>query len=335
MVGSVTLYFSTLPRGRLRGGLKYIMLRFRKIYFIVSGLMVGASLLALIIFGLNLGIDFTGGSLLEVQIESPNLSAQKIEQILEESELNLGDIKVQPTDNSYMIRLRDLSEDEHLEILRLLETSVLPLPEGELEGVGVNDSAITELRFESIGPVIGGELKRKAVWQIILVAVGIVLFIAWAFRKVCHLKEKSKISWKFGLIALIALLHDVTITLGVFAVLGRFLDVEIDNSFIAAILLVLGYSVNDTIVVFDRVRENLIKHKFSYNLEKIINQSISETIVRSLNTSTTTLLVLFSILLFGGTTIFFFVLALIIGIAIGTYSSIFLASPLLYEWEKR
>jgi preprotein translocase subunit SecF len=328
------------------------MLKYRKIYFTISGILVAISILSLIVFGLNLGIDFTGGSLLEVRIESPlgdTVTAMQIKEWLEaQTALNLGDVMVQPTDKTFLIRLRNVSEQEHEEILNLLQTlgSSIQTPSkesapsvkvdgGQIPPSNNSDVQITELRFESIGPVIGSELKRKALWQLLLVAVGIVLYIAWAFRKVSQLKEKSKISWKFGLTALVTLLHDVIITLGVFAVLGKVLGVEIDNSFIAAILLVLGYSVNDTIVVFDRVRENLIRNKYSQDLAGIINHSISETIVRSLNTSTTTLLVLFAILIFGGSAIFYFILALIIGIAIGTYSSIFLASPMLYEWEKQ
>jgi len=294
------------------------MLKYRKIYFTFSGLLVAASIASLLLFGLNFGIDFTGGSLLEIKINGGQIA---IENILEsQKDLNLGDVRVQPSEQgSFLIRMRDVSEEEHQKILEVLKTG---------------KTAVQELSFESVGPVIGSELKRKALWQVLLVIVCIVLYIAFAFRKVSQLKEKSKISWKFGLAALAALIHDVTITLGIFAVLGKFLKVEIDSSFVAAILLVLGYSVNDTIVVFDRIRENLIKHKYSSNLEEIINSSIRQTVGRSINTSLTTVLVLFSLLIFGSASIFYFVLALIVGIAIGTYSSIFVASPLLYEWEK-
>jgi len=305
------------------------MLKYRKIYFTISALLVSASIASLLIFGLNLGIDFTGGSLLEIETRNQESTSIDIEQTIEEYEENLfGDVRVQPTENGFLIRLRDISEQEHQQILSIINKQA----NNNRAIEQLNN--IKEIRFETIGPVIGKELKRKALWQIALVAIGIVLYIAYAFRKVSKLKKGSKISWKFGIAALITLLHDVIITLGIFALLGKIFAVEIDNSFIAAILLVLGYSVNDTIVVFDRVRENLIKNKYSSDLEGIINKSISETVVRSLNTSTTTLIVLFSVLLFGGETIFYFVLALIVGIAIGTYSSIFLASPLLYEWEK-
>jgi preprotein translocase subunit SecF len=196
-------------------------------------------------------------------------------------------------------------------------------------------TVVVQERFESIGPIIGKELTEKALWQIALVAIGILSYIAWAFRRISKLKEQGSLSWKLGVVAIIAVIHDCLITVGVFAMLGKYLNVQIDSTFIAAILLVFGYSVNDTIVIFDRIRENLLKRKLSINLEDVINKSVAETAVRSFNTSSTTLLVLFTILLFGGGTIFYFILALIVGIGIGTYSSIFLAAPLLYEWQKR
>ena len=187
---------------------------------------------------------------------------------------------------------------------------------------------IEELRFDSVGPSIGQELKRKSLYAIITVLIAIVLYIAWAFRKV----SKPVASWKYGMTAIIALFHDVMIVLGVFAVLGRFLDMEINTAFVAAILTVLGYSVNDTIVVFDRIRENLPRSDEDF--ESTVNISVNQTLRRSINTSLTTLLVLLSIFFFGGTTIRDFVLALSIGVFIGTYSSIFLASPVLVVWEK-
>ncbi|MBA3046872.1 protein translocase subunit SecF, partial [Candidatus Falkowbacteria bacterium] len=170
--------------------------------------------------------------------------------------------------------------------------------------------------------------KRKSVLAIIIVLIAIVLYIAWTFRKV----SKPVASWKYGLAAIIALFHDVIITVGIFAVLGKFFGVEINTAFVAAILTVLGYSVNDTIVVFDRVRENLPKSEEDF--EGTINTSVNQTITRSINTSITTLLVLLSIVFFGGATIRDFILALSIGVFVGTYSSIFLASPILVIWEK-
>lgn len=188
---------------------------------------------------------------------------------------------------------------------------------------------IEEKRFDSIGPVIGNELKSTAVWAIVIALIGMVLYIGWAFRKV----SRPVSSFKYGIIATIALFHDVVITLGVFSVLGYLYNIEIGLPFVAALLAILGYSVNDTIVVFDRTRENLIKAG-SENFEETVNKSVNETLIRSLNASFTTLLVLFALFLFGGETIKYFIAALIIGIAFGTYSSIFIASPLLVTWQK-
>ena len=196
-------------------------------------------------------------------------------------------------------------------------------------GAGGENINIEEKRFNSIGPVIGNELKESAVWAIVIALVAIVLYIGFAFRKVSFPVS----SFKYGIIATIALFHDVIITLGVFAVLGHFYNVEIGIPFVAAILAILGYSVNDTIVVFDRTRENLLKSGID-DFEKIVNKSVNETLIRSINTSFTTLIVLLVLYLFGGDTIKYFVVALMVGIAAGTYSSIFIASPLLVTWQK-
>ncbi len=198
-----------------------------------------------------------------------------------------------------------------------------------ITGTGEKNINIEEKRFNSIGPVIGNELKESAVWAIVIALIAIVLYIGFAFRKVSFPVS----SFKYGIIATIALFHDVIITLGVFSVLGHFYGIEIGIPFVAAILAILGYSVNDTIVVFDRTRENLLKSGID-DFEKIVNKSVNETLIRSINTSFTTLIVLAVLYLFGGDTIKYFVVALMVGIAAGTYSSIFIASPLLVTWQK-
>ena len=289
----------------------------RRIFFSLSGLSVLAAILALTLWGLNLGIDFTGGSLLELSFVNQRPSVQELGDILDQSDLGIEEIKIQPSgDHELILRTRTLSEDEHQQLLAALR-----------EKFGAEE--IIENRFESIGPIIGQELKDKAVVAIIIALIVIVLYIAYTFRKV----SKPVASWKYGVSAIIALTHDILIVTGVFAALGYFMNVEVGILFVTALLTVLGYSVNDTIVVFDRVRENLI-YRPSETFVETVNQSVNETIMRSINTSFTTLLVLFSLYFLGGATIREFVLVLILGAIVGTYSSIFIASPLLVVWQK-
>lgn len=188
---------------------------------------------------------------------------------------------------------------------------------------------IAEKSFETIGPVVGNELKSSALWAIVIAVTAIILYIAWAFRKVSYPVS----SFKYGIIAASALLHDVLTTVGVFAIIGHFLNVEIGVSFVAAVLTILGYSVHDTIVVFDRIRENLFKSGWT-DFEETVNRCVNETLTRSINTSFTVILTLTALFLFGGESIRYFVLTLIIGVTVGTYSSIFVASPLLVTWQQ-
>ena len=197
-----------------------------------------------------------------------------------------------------------------------------------LSGIAGPDG-VREKRFESIGPTVGVELKRRAGIAIFSALLAIILYIAWAFRKV----SRPISSWKYALIAIAALLHDITIPAGIFAFLGYLKGVEVDALFISAILTILGFSVHDTIVVFDRIRENLGKF-FNRPFEEIVAKSVSETLARSLNTSLTTLFVLTAVLIFGGETVRYLALALSLGIFFGTYSSICIASPLLIAWER-
>lgn len=305
---------------------------YKKIYLTISGILVALSIIFLSLWGLNFGIDFTGGSLLEVEFKGERPDTAQIINALSDS--GLVSLVVQPVgEQSALLRFQDVDEDKHQEILgRLDAINSAPQDPGEDGQTATSSepelSTVLELRFESVGPAIGSELKSKSLTAIIIVLLAIVLFIAWAFRQV----SKPVESWKYGVSAIIALFHDVMITLGVFSFLGHFYNVEINTAFVAAILTVLGYSVNDTIVVFDRIRENLPKSEEDF--EETINISVNQTIKRSINTSFTTLLVLLAILFFGGASIRDFVLALSIGIFVGTYSSIFLASPTLVLWEK-
>ena len=277
----------------------------------ISGIAVVASIIFFIIWGLNYGIDFTGGSLLDVKFSAASPAVTQVQGDLKD--LNLGSLVVQPVGKDELIlRFQDTTEAKHQEALNALKKI---------------DSSVEELRYDSIGPSIGQELKQKSIYAIVVVLIAIIAYIAWAFRKV----SKPVSSWKYGVAAIIALFHDVMITVGVFAILGRFFSVEVNAPFIAAILTVLGYSVNDTIVVFDRIRENLPKSV--ENFENTINTSINQTLTRSVYTSFTVILTLLAIIFFGGASIRDFAIALTIGVFVGTYSSIFVASPILVVWE--
>lgn len=298
----------------------------RKFFYIFSGVLIALSLIALSLWGLRFGIDFTGGSLLEVEYTSSVIPTSQ--EITEALSLHAGihGSSVRPTgEKGYLIRTPFLSPD-------MYEKAKIALGGGSVSDL--NTWQYEEKRFDSIGPTIGTELQSKSIYAIILVLLAIALFIMFAFRKV----SKPIASWKYGLIALVALAHDVIVPLGAFALLGHFLGAEVDTLFVTAILVVLGFSVHDTIVVFDRVRENLHKnhergiHKEPF--EETVGKSISQTLNRSLNTSLTVVLVLLALLYSGPASAYYFVLALLIGIVAGTYSSICLGSPLLVTLEK-
>lgn len=297
----------------------YNIIEKKKIWFTFSGILIAVSILSLAIWGLRLGIDFTGGSLLEISYSQARPEVHQIEESL--TELEIQSLRVQPSNETeYLLRFENVDETTHQQILEKL---------GSIEVEGVEDNVLTENRFESIGPIIGSELKAKAIESIIIVLIFIVAYIAYAFRKV----SKPVASWKYGISAIIALAHDILIVTGVFSVLGYLFNIEVDSLFVTALLTILGFSVHDTIVTFDRTRENLFQNQ-DKPFDEVVNISVNQTIVRSINTSLTTLFVLLAIYFFGGESIKNFVLALILGVIIGTYSSIFIASPLLAIWRK-
>jgi len=277
----------------------------RKIFIGISALLVLLALLSIGVFGLNFGIDFKGGSILEVSYVDERPETSLVRTQIEDAGIN--SVRVQPTgDKGYIIRTEHLSEAN-----RQLLTKTLSFN-------GTQD--VIEERFNSIGPTIGAELRSKAWIALMTVIIAIILFIAYVFR---HVSERVS-SWKYGVIAIVALLHDIIIPTGIFAALGY----EIDSLFIIALLAILGLSVNDTIVVFDRVRENL-RRKVSKSFPETVGKSLNQTFTRSINTSLTTLFVLLTLFFVGPDTTQHFALALALGIFFGTYSSIFLASPLL------
>ncbi|MEI8328236.1 MAG: protein translocase subunit SecF [Candidatus Taylorbacteria bacterium] len=291
------------------------VIKYRKIFYSISAILVIASFVALFVWGLKPGIDFSGGSLIDIAYST----GTRPEVATVSAELRVIDpavsIRISGNDD-FIIRMKDLDQTEKASVMSALS---------------LNGAASTTVKaFDSIGPVLGSEALRKAYISILLVLVGIVLFITFAFRKV----SEPVSSWKYGLTAIVALAHDVIIPAGVFAVLGHFAGYEVDTLFVTALLVVLGFSVHDTIVVFDRVRENLKNSGAHKSFSDVVGESISQTFVRSINTSMTTLLALVILYIFGGSSTAHFTLVLIIGIAVGTYSSIFIGSPLLVTLEK-
>lgn len=290
------------------------LMRYKLLYFILSLLIILPGLYFLIVHGVKLGIDFTGGALLEYKFEK-NIDINQLREEISLQGVEIGQIIPLQDKTSFIIRTKPLEQTK-------LNTLKLKLNEkfGQVE----------ERRQEFIGPVIGSELKQKSITALLLASLIIVLYIAFSFRKI----PKPASSWRFGIAAILALIHDVLVVVGVFAILGKFLNIEVDTLFVTALLTVIGFSVHDTIVVFDRIRENLIKHMGKKFID-VANLSVIQTLGRSLNTSLTVVFVLIALLLFGGESIRWFVVALLIGIISGTYSSIFNATALLVWWEEK
>jgi len=294
------------------------IIKYRKIFYALSGILTALSVGALFVWGLNLGIDFKGGAIVEVSYLEGRPEISAVKENLDK--LSLGSYSLQPAgSDSFILRSRVINDAER------------PLIQESFSLKGAEKVEVK--RFNSIGPVLGKEAAIKSIISILIVIFCIVIFIAFAFRKV----SEPVSSWKYGFIAIIALLHDVLVPTGVFAVLGYYYGYEIDTLFVTALLVVLGFSIHDTIVVFDRVRENLnlsrgYREKKSF--DKIVGESVSQTFTRSINTSLTTVLALVALYIFGAESTKHFSLALIIGITAGTYSSIFLGSPLLVTFEK-
>lgn len=280
----------------------------RWVFFILSSILILTSVFALFKFGLNLGTDFTGGSILEVEYAEMRPEVTLVREKTEA--LNFGDISVQESGkHGYLLRSRDLTPAEHQVLLRVLQPG-------------------TERRFSSVGPALGSELARKGIIAMIIVIILILIYIAFVFRRGIY-----------GLVAVITMIHDVLIPLGVFAILGAYYGVEFNALLLTAFLTILGLSVNDKIVVLDRIRENLRRQtsplRANEAFAETVGRSLSETMTRSVNTSVTVILVLLTVYFFGGATTKYFALALTLGMIVATYCSIFIAAPLLVVWEAR
>lgn len=281
------------------------IIKYKKIFVTISAILVASSIAAILFFGLNFGIDFKGGSLLEVEYTNARPEQKMVEDNIKP--LAIGEILVQPVgEKGYSIKTRDITEQERTKVMEVLGSDVV------------------EKSFTSIGPSVGAELVRKSIISFILVALGIIFWIAFSFRKV----SKPVSSWKYGFMAIISLVHDITISAGVFALLGYLTGAEVDTLFVVAVLTVLGLSVSDTIVVFDRIRENIrVGHYKTF--EETVGRSLDQVYTRSIATSSTVIIALLALVFFGPTSTKVFAIMLTAGMFFGTYSSIFLASPLL------
>ncbi len=285
----------------------------KNIYFLISFILIIPGIISLMLYGLNLSIDFTGGTRMELAFQKPvdQSTVQKIRDDFSQQKIKIETL--QSSGKSVFIRTTQVNEKQNAGLLKKLQTNL---------------GAFKQESFETIGPTIGGETTKNAFLSVLLSSALILLYIAISFRKV----PKPTSSLRFGVATIVALLHDVLVLLGIFSLLGHFFHVEVDSLFITALLTVIGFSVHDTIVVFDRIRENL-QRVGGHSFAQIVNDSILQTFVRSLNTSLTAILVLFTLMLFGGESIRWFVVALLVGIASGTYSSIFNAAPMLVLWD--
>jgi len=281
------------------------IIKYKKIFVTISAILVSLSIAAIIFFGLNFGIDFKGGSLLEVEYQTVRPEQSLVEDTIKS--VSVGEVLIQPMgENGYSIKTRDITEQERLSIMSALGDNVI------------------EKSFTTIGPSVGAELVRKSIISFILVVIGIIFWIAFSFRKV----SKPISSWKYGLMAIVSLIHDITISAGVFALLGYLTGAEVDTLFVVAILTVLGLSVSDTIVVFDRIRENIRVGHFK-TFEETVGRSLDQVYTRSIATSSTVIIALLALVFFGPSSTKIFAIMLTAGMFFGTYSSIFLASPLL------
>lgn len=283
-------------------------------YFGISLLVLIPGIIAIFLWGLNLSIDFTGGSRLTLSFDNTvgNNQVQIVDKILKAEKIKVAGIE--KSNKLIFVRTAPIDSAQNNKFISELSKELRDVKQQE---------------FETVGPVIGQETTWNAFKAVGIASILIILYVTWSFRSV----PKPASSFRFGICAIIALIHDVLVVVGSFAILGHFFGVEVDSLFVTAILTVIGFSVHDTIVVFDRIRENLRKTGSS-NFAKTANESIIQTIGRSLNTSLTVVLVLVALLLFGGESIRWFVVALLIGIISGTYSSIFNAAPLLVLWQE-
>lgn len=290
------------------------IIKYKNWYFGLSLVVIIPGLVSLLLFGLKPAIDFTGGSDITYSASRPvtDIDIKTVTGDFEKAQVKV--VGTNASGSTLTVKTPPIDQATHNKITSFISQ---------------NQPTFKETEFVTVGPTVGAETTKNALLGIVVASILIVLYIAWTFRGV----PKPASSWRFGITAIIALLHDALVLLGIFSLLGHFFGVEVDSLFVTAVLTVIGFSVHDTIVVFDRIRENLRRNPQG-NFATTVNNSILQTLGRSLNTSLTVILVLFTLLLFGGQSTFWFVVALLVGIVSGTYSSIFNASPLLVLWQE-
>lgn len=286
-----------------------------KIFLGISAVLVGLSLVSLITPGPILSIEFTGGTLIELKLPEGKTKAD-LESVVTETAIAKSATIVTTRTGTFFLRTAPMSNEEHLRFLAAVQERF-----GDIE----------ELQFTTIGPTVGASLKQRAVWALLIAAVAIVLYIALAFRKI----PRKLSPFRFGIVAVIALLHDILITVGIFTILSHVTTFQADTLFVSALLSIMGYSVNDTIVIFDRIRQNLAEERNIGDFAELAARSLRQTLTRTINTGLGALIMLFALFFLGSESIRWFILALIIGTVIGTYSSFFVATPLLIFWRKK
>lgn len=293
-----------------------------KFFFALSAALTLISIVIFLYPGPQYSIEFTGGTRMEVTLPLGTETAELNRAVQlaipgkgeEGAEVHYTINRTQ--DGNGIVRFPSLSDQQHQQILASLSSSI---------------PGLKEVQYTTIGPTVGRTLQIRAIYALIVASIGIILYLAFSFRKI----PRRYSPWKFGMVAVLTLLHDVMMTVGIFVVLSHYTTFEVDTLFVTALLTILGYSVNDTIVIFDRIRDNLFLDERKEEFEKIANRSINQTVKRSLYTGISTLIMLSALFLLGSSSIQWFVLTLIIGIVLGTYSSIFVATPLLVYWNKR
>ncbi len=289
-----------------------------KYFFAASAILTVISIVLIFVPGPRMSIEFSGGTRMQFTTENAATTPEQVNKALTEfpSDENLSATVNKVGAGTFIVRMRGLDDETHKQLLAHLNTTL---------------GTVDEAQYTTIGPTVGSTLKKRAVLALLTASLGIIIYLAWAFRKV----PRRYSPWKFGMVAVATLLHDVIVTVGVFVILSRYTTFEVDTLFVTALLTILGYSVNDTIIVFDRIRDNIYVQERKEDFATVANHSVNQTWMRSCFTSGAVLIMLLSLFFLGSPSIYWFVLTLIVGIVLGTYSSIFVATPLLVYWNER